>query len=282
MIAIYTDGSYRKQHRVGGWAAILVNPDGSETVSSGGLRHSFANAENVTAQRMEVMAALEGLFLLSKPSKVKIYSDSVYVCDTINKRWLNKWIKEADYEKKHFDLWRMIYNLSNIHEISAEYVKGHNGHYYNERVDSLAQGESIKLIESSEGFTFDDDGKLFSVGGLPFDEADSNLNVAETQKVEDVDNADTDDLKLSLDSLVQSDIKEEVPVKEVPPKKKRRKRSKGKSKKKFYYAVAVGRRTGVFKTWNECNKQVNKFRGAKFKKFDSEHEARNFISNNKR
>lgn len=276
MIAIYTDGSYRKQHRVGGWAAILVNPDGSEIISSGGLRHSFANAENVTAQRMEVMAALEGLFLLTNPSNVKIYSDSVYVCDTINKGWLNKWIEEADYSKKHYDLWRMIYNLSQIHEVSAEHVKGHNGHYYNERVDSLAQGESIKLIESSEGFTFDDEGKLFSVGGLPFDEVSNNIKENTVTINNEIEN------NSSRDEIAKCFNENEKAKLEVKPKKRSSKKKKrSTSKKKFYYAVAVGRKVGIFPNWNECNKQVNKFRGAKFKKFESKQEAEEFITLNK-
>lgn len=271
MIAIYTDGSYRKQHRVGGWAAILVNPDGSEIVSSGGLRHSFANAENVTAQRMEVMAALEGLFLLTNPSKVKIYSDSVYVCDTINKGWVNKWIEEADYSKKHYDLWRMIYNLSKIHDVSAEHVKGHNGHYYNELVDSLAQGESIKLINESEGFTFDDEGKLFSVGGLPFDEVDNEKDVEVSNEA--MESVESNEVETSNEI---DNEKEKAPPK-VKSKKKAKKKSAPSSKKKFYYAVAIGRKVGIFPNWNECNKQVNKFKGAKFKKFETKYEAEEFI-----
>lgn len=218
MITIYTDGSYVGNKRIGGWAAIIVDGD-KENVISGGTFHSKENGENITAQRMEVQAVLEGLFTLSKPSDVLIVTDSSYVCDTINKQWLNKWIAEADFTKKHFDLWRMIYNLLNIHNVKIERVKAHAGHHYNERCDTLAKEAAKRQLSKS------------------------------TYK-----NANQDILN--------------------PTKKAKRPSKKSKN---GFYAVAKGRKVGIFKTWNECKSQVDKYKGAKFKKFDTKEDAESFI-----
>lgn len=230
MITIYTDGSYVEKERIGGWAAIIVDGD-KETVVSGGTFHSKNNAQNITAQRMEVQAVLEGLFTLSSPSDVLIVVDSSYVCDTISKNWLVKWIDEADYDKKHFDLWRMIYNLTKIHNITIERVKAHNGHYYNERCDTLAKQAAKNQTLKPEYKTANKD--LISLLTM----ADEN---------------------------------------------KKAKRKAKKSSKEGFYAVAIGRKVGIFKTWNDCQKQVNKFPGSRFKKFDTKLEAENFIELHKR
>lgn len=234
MITIYTDGSYVDKYKIGGWAAIVVEDD-KETVSTGGVFHSKENAENITAQRMEVQAVLEGLFTLSRPSEVNIITDSSYVCDTISKGWLLKWIEEGDYTKKHFDLWRMIYNLMKIHKVTIERVKAHNGHYYNERCDTLAKNSAQNQINTPEYI------KMYG-------------------KVK---------------------IKKKVKLPETPKNNEFINRVET-SKEGDFYAVAIGRKIGVFHTWHECQKQIHKYKGAKFKKFGFLSEAENFINENKR
>lgn len=232
MITIYTDGSYMEKERIGGWAAIIVDGN-EEEIITGGTFHSKNNTENITAQRMEVQALLEGLFALSSPSEVLIVTDSSYVCDTISKKWLDKWMEEADYDKKHFELWRMIYNLTKIHDIKIERVKAHNGHYYNERCNSLAKQSAKEQLLKPE-----------------YKKANQDL--------------------FSLLNTVNKNTKS-----------KSKKSTKSNSTKEGFYAVAKGRKVGIFNTWAECQKQVNKFKGAKFKKFYTKAEAENFIRLNK-
>lgn len=138
MITIYTDGSCDTSKGIGAWATIVVKENGEEIELTG-------NAKNTTSNRMELMAVLQGLFTLSKPSKVKIITDSKYVEEPVNKQWLNRWVKDNEVERPHFELWRMFYNLLEIHEIEVEWTRSHSGHLFNERCDKLATTEMKKF-----------------------------------------------------------------------------------------------------------------------------------------
>lgn len=135
-VEIYTDGACRGNPGKGGWGAILVY-GAYEKELSGGERETTNN-------RMELTAAIEGLSALKEPCEVTLYSDSKYLVDAYLQDWVNQWRlkgwKRGKDELKNPDLWERLYNLTEIHKVSFVWVKGHNGHGYNERCDTLATG----------------------------------------------------------------------------------------------------------------------------------------------
>ena len=133
-VSIYTDGACRGNPGRGGWGAILVYGK-YEKELSGGERETTNN-------RMELTAAIEGLSALREPCKVTLYSDSKYVVDAFLLGWVESW-RAAGWRRgrealKNPDLWEKLYSLTEIHEVEFIWVKGHAGHDYNERCDTLA------------------------------------------------------------------------------------------------------------------------------------------------
>ncbi|MBR5140467.1 MAG: ribonuclease HI, partial [Clostridia bacterium] len=92
--------------------------------------------------RMELMAAIVGLSALKEPCRVQLYSDSKYLVDAYNQGWVYSWRehgwKRGKDELKNTDLWERLFSLTEMHEVTFIWVKGHNGHDYNERCDQLA------------------------------------------------------------------------------------------------------------------------------------------------
>lgn len=139
-VQIYTDGACRGNPGNGGWGAILVwGPHEREL--SGGERETTNN-------RMELTAVIEGLSALKYPCKVTVYSDSRYVVDAFLLDWISGW-KRSGWKKglKNPDLWEKLYALTETHQVSFVWVKGHNGHDYNERCDKLATSFADSLPE---------------------------------------------------------------------------------------------------------------------------------------
>ena len=95
-----------------------------------------------TNNRMELMAAISGLEALKEPCAVTLYSDSKYLVDAFLLGWVFSWKKNGwkrgKDELKNPDLWARLYELCEIHKVEFVWVKGHNGHDYNERCDKLA------------------------------------------------------------------------------------------------------------------------------------------------
>ena len=94
-------------------------------------------------------AVIEGLKALKEPCEVTLTSDSQYVCNAITKGWAkswqkNNWIKSDKTQAKNPDLWEEILKLLAIHKVNIVWVRGHNGHPYNERCDKLAVEQSQK------------------------------------------------------------------------------------------------------------------------------------------
>lgn len=142
-VELYTDGACRGNPGVGGWGAILVY-GGREKELSGGEKQTTNN-------RMELTAVIEGLSSLKEPCEVTVYSDSKYFIDAIDKGWAlswqkKNWIKSDKKPALNPDLWEKILSLLKYHKVSLVWVKGHNGHHYNERCDALATSyaDSIK------------------------------------------------------------------------------------------------------------------------------------------
>ena len=134
-IDIYTDGACRGNPGRGGWGAILVY-QGIEKELSGG------DAET-TNNRMELTAAIEALAALREPCEVTLTSDSKYLVDGITKGWAESWRtrgwKKADRSPAlNPELWSRLLDLLAIHRVTFVWVKGHDGHPFNERCDKLA------------------------------------------------------------------------------------------------------------------------------------------------
>ncbi len=142
-VEIYTDGACSGNPGKGGWAAVLVYK-GTEKEISGGEKETTNN-------RMELTAVIEALKCLKEPCNVTLTTDSKYVCDAINKRWVFSWEKNGwkKADKKpalNVDLWEQLLDILDKHNVEFVWVKGHNGHKYNERCDELAVGEYNKII----------------------------------------------------------------------------------------------------------------------------------------
>ena len=141
-VNIYTDGACKGNPGAGGWSAILEY-DGREKELCGGEK-------NTTNNRMELTAAIEGLNALKTPCKVNLYSDSQYLVNAINKGWLESW-KQKGWRKSdksqvlNDDLWKILDNLLSTHEVEFIWVRGHDGHAYNERCDELASNYAESL-----------------------------------------------------------------------------------------------------------------------------------------
>ena len=137
-ITLFSDGSALGNPGPGGYGVILRYGD-KERELCGGERHTTNN-------RMELLAAIEGLRALKEPCDVEIVSDSSYVVKGINE-WLDGWIKRDFKKVKNPDLWREYIEVSKPHKIKAIWVRGHNGHDENERCDILAKQEAQKMKE---------------------------------------------------------------------------------------------------------------------------------------
>lgn len=131
-LTIYTDGSARGNPGRGGYGAILMWKGNAKEISKG-YRHTTNNRMEL----MSVIAALESL--TRKGLNIEIYSDSKYVVQAVNEKWLNKWIA-TDFKggKKNRDLWTRFHELSKEHSIKFIWVKGHASNPYNQRCDELA------------------------------------------------------------------------------------------------------------------------------------------------
>ena len=142
-VEIYTDGACSGNPGAGGWGAIL-RCQGVEKELSGG-------EANTTNNRMELTAVIEALKALKKPCKVILYTDSRYVMDGVTK-WLPNWqingwrTANKKTAVKNIDLWQTLESLLKNHQIKWVWVKGHNGHLENERVDELARNQAKSRI----------------------------------------------------------------------------------------------------------------------------------------
>lgn len=128
-VEIFTDGACSGNPGPGGWAALL-RYNGHEKEISGG-------EADTTNNRMEMMAVIEALTALKKPSRVKLYTDSQYVQKGVVE-WMDGWKAKGWKKVKNVDLWQRIDSLLDVHKVEFHWVRGHDGHEENERVDKLA------------------------------------------------------------------------------------------------------------------------------------------------
>ena len=133
-VEIATDGACKGNPGPGGWGA-LIRSGGTEKELSGGEKMTTNN-------RMELMAAIEGLRALKRPCRVTLSTDSRYVMDGLTK-WIKGWQKNgwktaAKQPVKNAELWQALLDATAPHKIAWTWVKGHAGHPENERADRLA------------------------------------------------------------------------------------------------------------------------------------------------
>ena len=139
MLSIFCDGACSYNPGPGGWAAVLVR--NSQVMSS-----IMGYEKNTTNNRMELIAAIEGITEASKFShELTVITDSIYVKDGITK-WIFSWQKNnwKNGQIKNIDLWQKLSSLTYKHKVDWQWIKGHAGHQYNEMADSLAR-QQIKF-----------------------------------------------------------------------------------------------------------------------------------------
>jgi ribonuclease HI len=143
MIEIFTDGSSSGNPGPGGYGVILRSGKHYKELSEG--------FRKTTNNRMELLAVIKGLESIKSPNQVMIFSDSKYVIDSIEKRWVNGWVAKGFAGKKNKDLWMRYLEASKPHQVKFTWVRGHNGHPENERCDQLAvaAGKQTPLLIDS-------------------------------------------------------------------------------------------------------------------------------------
>jgi ribonuclease HI len=133
-VEAFTDGACRGNPGPGGWGVVLR--------SGGRVKELFGGERATTNNRMELTAAIEALTALTKPCRVDLYTDSVYVRSGIME-WLPVWRargwRTADKKPvKNKDLWEALAAAAERHEVAWHWIKGHSGHPENDRADELA------------------------------------------------------------------------------------------------------------------------------------------------
>lgn len=144
-VEIYTDGACSGNPGIGGWGVLLRYKDVEKELSGGD--------EQTTNNRMELTAVIEALKALKTSCNITLYTDSKYVMSGITE-WMPNWKRNnwktanKKNDVKNVDLWLLLDELIKKHEIRWVWVKGHNGHPENERVDTLARAEVQKIKDS--------------------------------------------------------------------------------------------------------------------------------------
>ena len=141
-VVIYTDGACSGNPGPGGWGVLLRWKDVEKELNGG--------EKDTTNNRMELMAAIQGLESLKRGVSIELYTDSTYVRDGITK-WIHGWKKNgwrtaAKKPVKNADLWQRLETAVGDHDVSWHWVKGHAGHPDNERADTLARAGIDQIL----------------------------------------------------------------------------------------------------------------------------------------
>ncbi len=154
-VNIYTDGACQNNPGKGGYGVVLMYEDKNNVIHQKEFSKGFRLTTN---NRMELLAVIDALNLLKKPCKINLYSDSKYVIDAINQKWLDSW-KEKNWKLntknpvKNIDLWEKFLTAKNPHEIEFIWVKGHASNKYNEICDKLAvKARNQDILEADVEF----------------------------------------------------------------------------------------------------------------------------------
>ena len=132
-VHIFTDGSSRGNPGPGGYGIVM------KWVGKPYAKEFSKGFRKTTNNRMELMAVIEALKKLKQsPVDIKVFSDSKYVVDAVEKAWVFNWERKGFKDKKNIDLWVEFLKYYRKHNISFQWIKGHNNHPENERCDFLA------------------------------------------------------------------------------------------------------------------------------------------------
>jgi len=143
-IVIYTDGASLGNPGPGGYGVVLIAGRHRKELSQG--------FQHTTNNRMELLAVIAGLEALKIPkSTVTVYTDSQYIVNSVEKKWLFGWERKNFNGKKNADLWQRFLRVYRCHTVSLIWIKGHNGDKENERCDRLANdaAQSPHLMEDT-------------------------------------------------------------------------------------------------------------------------------------
>lgn len=134
-VTLYTDGAAKGNPGKGGYGVVLI--------SGNHRKEMFEGFVLTTNNRMELLAVIIGLEALKKTCEVTVYSDSKYVVDAVEKRWVFGWEKKDFKDKKNPDLWKRFLEIYRKHQVKFIWIKGHNNNPENERCDQLAVAASL-------------------------------------------------------------------------------------------------------------------------------------------
>ncbi len=150
-ITVYTDGAASGNPGPGGYGLILKSGNHYKEISQG-----YRNTTNNRMELLAVIVALESIKI--ENCIVEVYSDSRYVCDAVEKKWVFEWERKQFKKKKNIDLWQRFLSVYRIHNVKFYWIKGHSDIKENERCDELAVIASKKqglLID--EGYEKEND-----------------------------------------------------------------------------------------------------------------------------
>ena len=154
-VHIYTDGAAKGNPGPAGYGVVM------ELVGTPYKKEFYEGFRLSTNNRMELLAVIVGLEKLKNPkTKVLVVSDSKYVVDAVEKRWVFQWEKINFKNKKNPDLWLRFLKIYRQHQVDFKWVKGHNNHPQNERCDALAVMASQQEKLSIDFFYEKEEGRL--------------------------------------------------------------------------------------------------------------------------
>lgn len=145
LVHIYCDGACSPNPGFGGWGAVLIAPE------HGNARRELSGGEPATTNnRMELTGAIMALRALKRPSRVVLHTDSQYLKNAFERRWLaswqrNGWKTAAKQPVLNQDLWEELLHHNEVHEITWRWVPGHAGVAENERCDQLAVAARLAI-----------------------------------------------------------------------------------------------------------------------------------------
>jgi ribonuclease HI len=155
-VHIYTDGAAKGNPGPGGYGVVM------ELVGSPYKKEFYEGFRYTTNNRMELLAVIVGLEKLKNPNTtVLVTSDSKYVVDAVEKRWVFQWEKKGFTGKKNPDLWLRFLKIYRKHKVDFKWVKGHNSHPQNDRCDELAVYAAGLPNLNIDSFYEKEEGKLF-------------------------------------------------------------------------------------------------------------------------
>jgi len=154
-VYIYTDGAAKGNPGKGGYGVVM------ELVGTPYKKEFYEGFRLTTNNRMELLAVIVGLEKLKNPNmKVLVVSDSKYVVDAVEKKWVFGWEKTGYKGKKNPDLWKRFLKIYRQHQVDFKWIKGHNNHPQNERCDELAVMASLQKNVSVDVFYENEADKL--------------------------------------------------------------------------------------------------------------------------